>query len=269
LTDHPYETCHAIYARALGLLGPVEENDAMAAGTDAEFMMPARARRLRPRMRLVKSPYFYVDPMLRFGATPDFVDAANGGLWQAKCVDPLIFNEQWREGPPLWVQLQLQAEMLATGVTHGGVLVLVRDRLFTTELYDMEAHEGAQAAILRAVAAMKKRVDEEDPPPADYMADADSIIGRLQFSKSGTSIDLTGDNRMMECVAEYVRLGELGKEHDKLRKAYKAEIMEKMGDADKAICGDFSISAGMIEATEIKAYTRRGYRNFQINERKQ
>lgn len=263
LTKHPYETAFSIWCRAQGLLGDSEENEAMAAGTDAELMMPARVKRLRPNLSLVKNNMFYFDDTLKFGATPDFLSGRSAN-WQAKCSSADIFYKDWKDGPPLWVQLQHQAEYMMTGHTSGGIICLVRDRHFSTYIYDDEPHEGAINAIREAVKEMRRRVEEDDPPAVDYQEDAERILSLLPKPTLSKVVDLTGDNRLTELLANYEQASEAEKAAQLTKKAIKAEVMTKVDDAEVMTCGTYRISAKTVDKKEhtVKASS---YRDFRIS----
>ena len=277
VADHPYETPYSVYLRAIGELPEIDENEAMAAGLDAEAMMPARARRVRPTLRLAKNDDFYVHPSLRFGGTPDFF-GDDGSIWQAKCVDPAVFYGAWTEGPPLWVQLQLQAEYRLTGATQGGVLVLIRDRRFTTHLYDVPRHNGAIAAIEDAVRDLEKRVATLNPPPVDWERDAAMVVRMHQaVCKTAAPADLSADARAHDLCQAYMLAAASEAAARKAKDAAKAELLTLIGAAPGAVCGAYTIRANAVAAQPDQAITpemvgqmlkgRAAYRNFRIAEK--
>lgn len=276
IAPHPFETPLSVYMRALGGADPIAENEAMAAGLDAELMMPARVRRMRPDLDLKKMNLFFRHPKLRFGGTPDFTDQYDGN-WQGKCVDPGVFFQEWQAEPPLWVLIQHQAEYLLTGRETGGVVCLVRDRLFSTLLHEVDAHEGTMRAIERAVAEMEERVANREPPPPDFQRDAE-LLGQLhRHATKGKTVDMSHDNRLVELAATYMRHSNAIDGADEARKAIKAEILTKIGDASKVLVNGYVIGAPEVAASPDKVITadmvgstikgRSGYRRVQITSR--
>lgn len=276
IAPHPFESPLSIYSRAIGEIDPVAETDAMACGTDAELMMPARVKRVRPDLDLRKMNLFYRHPKLRFGGTPDFTDQY-GGNWQGKCVDPSVFYDHWQGEPPLYVLIQHQAEYLLTGRQTGGVICLVRDRLFSTMLHEVDAHEGTMRALERAVAEMEERIAERDPPPADFHADADLLAHLHRHAIRHKMIDMTGDNYLSDLVVRYTRAKAALETDEAEVNALRGEIMSKIGNPSKVLIRGYVISAPEIADGADKTITaadvgkvikgRAGHRRLQITNR--
>jgi hypothetical protein len=85
----------------------------------------------------------------------------------------------------------------------------------------------------------------EEPPP-DYGKDA-ALIEQLFAKPEEIEIDLTGENELPEVVAEWIELGRQLGNVEAARKARRAQILHKLGNADSAL-----IATGRITAKSIK-----------------
>lgn len=266
---HPYESALGVYQRAIGEGQPVEKNRMMALGHAAELMAPSLAELERPGIGLAKCTTFHRHAKLAFGGTPDFVDEV-GGIWQCKCLDPSVFARDWKDGPPLHVLIQHQAEMMLTGATNGGVIAILRDRNFTTMLHDVAAHDATQDRIVAAVAAFAKRVEAREPPKADYGKDAALLADLHADAIKGKTVDMAENNRLPLICAEYLQLGEVEKDAGAKREALRAELLEIIGDAAAATTRGFRISMPTIikPEKEVPAHTQpeSRYRRLTIKE---
>jgi predicted phage-related endonuclease len=197
-------------------------------------------QRQHPEWKIVKASHYYRDPQARIGATPDYFidgDPRGFGVLQCKTVSSSMFRKSWADDqPPFWIALQTQTEIMMTEAAFGiiGVLV-VGDYVWRLHEYEVPRHEGAQDRIRKAVAEFWTSFDLELRPTPDYTRDRALIDAIYPNDKPGISIDLRGDNRILELLDEI----EQADDDEAAAKAKgdkaKAEIKEKMGDAATAL----------------------------------
>ena len=201
--------------------------------------------------------YFTCDDTAGMGCTPDRIaykaDCPLSGLLQIKNVDRLIFMK-WEEGqPPLQYQLQLQHELACTGYSWGALAVLVGGN--DLKIFEYDAHAGAITRIKEAAVKFWASVKSGEQPAA--VADDYEILKELHPGQESKVIDLCGDNQLPELCAVALAAAERRKEAEKEEKAAKAAVLQKMGDAGRALCTGFAIKKTTVSKKEylVKAST--------------
>jgi hypothetical protein len=223
--------------------------------------------------RIRKAGGLYAHPTIdRFGATPDRLvrlGSWTGGLGEYKAVAEPIFNDAWADGPPLTVELQHQAQLACTGATWGIIAALVVGA-YTFDLYvwHRDRHPQAVQKIEADVSNFLDQVRHGPLPAWDFSADGATIARLYQEATAGSVIDLTGDNYAESLAGEYKAAAEAEKEARARKDAAKAELLTKIGDAERAYLGGYTISAKTVPPKRIE-YDRRAYRNFQVTAKKQ
>lgn len=101
---------------------------------------------------------------------------------------------------PLSYQIQLQAQMLITGCTHGDIAVLVGNRKFI--VIPFEAHDRVQTLIKERVAEFLTLLEGDVPPPMDAEAeDTADTLRQLHAQDDGEAI--AADERMIGMLEAY------------------------------------------------------------------
>lgn len=210
----------------------------------------------------------------KMGASLDFeiVNHPDGpGVLEIKTVDGITFKN-WPEladgskEPPLHYLLQLQHQLACIGRKWGMIGVLVGGN--DCHIYRYERHDGVIAKIEKAVTDFWASIDAGKEPKPDYAVDADAIMKLSMSVDNDKAIDMTEDNYLMDLCARYRDVASQASDLDKQKKAIKAEIIEKIGDAAKVTAGPYTISAKMTPEKEMH-FTRPAFRNFRLTERKQ
>lgn len=201
--------------------------------------------------------YFTCDDTPGMGCTPDRIvykaDCALPGLLQIKNVDWLVFKK-WEDGqPPLQYQLQLQHELACTGYSWGAVAVLVGGN--DLKIFEYDAHQGAITRIKEAVIKFWDSVKKGEQPAA--ASDDYEILKEMYPGQESKLIDLTGDNQLPELCAVALAAAERRKAAEKEEKAAKAAVLQKIGDAGRALCTGFTIKKTTVSKNEymVKAQT--------------
>lgn len=211
------------------------------------------------------------DTDLRIGASFD-MEIEGEGLLEIKNVDGLVFKNDWtiKENgdieEPLHIAIQVQHQLLVSGapVCWLGVLVGGNTHYLIKRTPDIRVHE----AIKQKVVEFWRTIDANIEPHPDFEADAEFIKSLYNFSEPGTVLNIADQADLTELAKEYKALGDAAKSAEERRDAIKAEVLTRIGTAEKAIGEGYTISAGMVGPADV-AYRREGYRGFKLTWRKQ
>jgi len=279
-----YETPYSLWARKSGLIPreqdhPVITEDKitlspLGRGLALEPLAIDLARQLKPRWTIKRGVTYFRDPAARLGATPDAIanDPDRGfGLIQFKSVEPFIFRQKWINADgeieaPLEYVVQVNQEAMLTGAAWAVIGVMTISFTVDLLLIEVPIHAGIMERIRAEAPEFWRRVEQRDPPPADYARDGETIARMLRESDPGSVIDLSGHNRIRELGARQADLAALIKSAQDERAAVRAEILDAIGPAETAMVdGRVFATAKTIRKKEclMKATT---YRNLLIKE---
>lgn len=218
-------------------------------------------------------------PELRLGSSFDFRILRDGSgvpgnetnwpgdeILEIKTVDFLQFRDGWIIESdfieaPAHIEIQVQHQMLVSGLQRAYIGVMVGGNRI--EVLEREADDAVHAGILARAAQFWQSIDENRAPDPVMPDDADAVIRLNQFAEPGKLFDARGDADIASLLREYHRLGNEAKKAEEDRKVIKADILQKIGEAEKVLTDAGTVSAGMIGPAEV-AYTREGYRNFRF-----
>lgn len=191
------------------------------------------------------------------------------GVLEIKCADWLV-RKQWGDEPPMHYLVQSQAYQGLDGVTWGDVLVLVGGNKLERFCYDFRPKIYGE--IEKRVETFWQSVEANDPPPADYTRDLDTIADLYREGNDET-VDLTADNLAHEAAAAFLFAKEARLEAEKREDAAKAELLDKLGPASTAILNGFTVRAATVAAIPERIAEpgetisgRRAYRRITVKE---
>lgn len=177
---------------------------------------------------------YHRDESLRLGASYDFaaMDAdAKFVLVEVKNVDAFEFREKWNgEGDsllaPPHIELQVQTQlMLHQAAAYAIIAVLVGGNTLHTLRRERD-HELAEE-IRNRVSAFWRSVEAHQPPPADYVRDADLLLSHVYSRTDGREID--ADAATAELITRWLD----AKAAADAVKPLQAQIAERIGTASK------------------------------------
>jgi predicted phage-related endonuclease len=279
----PYLTEFELYHRLRDkVVVDIEDNERMKWGNRLEAAIATGiAEDLSLKIRPMKE-YMRI-PELGLGSSFDYAieghgDASflldkNAGLLEVKNVDSLAFRDGWLmddetgeiEAPPhIEIQVQVQLAVSGRGFAKIGALV-GGNRVVVLE---RERDQQAIDAILTRTAAFRKRLESGQAPEPDYARDAEFLISLHQRATEGKVKDVSEDAKIAALATLYKSYAETASEADRQKQAVKAQILERIGDASKAVGSRFTISAGTVKGGAV-SYVREDYRNFRINWKKE
>jgi putative phage-type endonuclease len=212
------------------------------------------------------SEYIF-DTTLRAGSSFDFEIVNTKEILEIKNVDSFQFKQGWIheedqvEAPP-HIELQVQHQLLLAereaariGALIGGNQVVCFRRTRSDTII---------GSIVEKIQSFWESIEKNEEPSPDFARDFDLIKKIYSHAEAGKVIDFRSDE-------EFTSLGLKHKELDEKMKALKlekdkvnAEMRILCGDAEKILGDGFSISAGLVEPSQI-SYLRKEYRNFRLN----
>ncbi len=215
---------------------------------------------------------FMFDDVARIGASFDYsIEKDEPEILEIKCVDGLRFKESWIveddhvEASPV-IELQVQTQMLVSGRKKAWIAALVGGN--NVVMIEREANTRVHEAILIKAAEFWKRVDENREPEPNLERDAQFIADLHSYAEPGKVVDAAAFPGLDDIMRQYAAFQEQESRAAKQKEACKAQALMLIGDAEKVIAPDWSISAGLIGPKLIESYTRAGYRNFRMNKKK-
>ena len=225
--------------------------------------------------------FYYRDPVLRLGASPDALasrpDIEGTGNVQLKTVGHFAFRKGWRgeEGEvevPLWIAVQASVEAALTSAKWAAIAAMsLGDGGLEMHVVDVPLKPALMVKLRGLVEVFWMRVEQNRPYPPDYGKDA-AAIARIYADDDGGEIDLAGNDRALKLVEERARLKKIEKDGDaagKERKPLDAEIIHLLGNAARGTLGDgrvitaktvkragYEVKATSYRAVNVKEETR-------------
>jgi len=218
---------------------------------------------------------FYIsDSSLRIGCSLDvLVDCPDRGkgLMEVKNVGLDAFAASWTdEDAPAYYETQLQLELhmankAGIDLTWGVIAALVGGN--SPKLYFRDYDREIGAMMEEQAQRFWLSIEDGEEPKPDYAIDGPLLQKLRGAVQEKNTIDISTNNRVYELIEEYGRGGDLEKEGKAMKEAAKAEMLDIIGNADKALFNGGSITAGMVGGAEV-SYFREPYRNFRVNKKK-
>jgi putative phage-type endonuclease len=230
----PFTTPFALWAEKTGLAQPAElDAEYVEWGNLLEPAIAGRYARVTGReIWQAPSPYAVAEhpslPMLR--ATPDRwvlraePERAGDGLLQLKNTN--AFATDWNDGPPDYVQIQVQAEMAVTGRDWCSVAVLIGGCRF--RYFDVERNDAFIAEIEAQVRWFWERhVIGGVPPDLDASERTLSTIKRMHPADNGQTIAL--DAEALIWLKRWERAKRIGKLAELAQTRAETELRARIG----------------------------------------
>lgn len=237
---HDFLTPFGLWARKSGHLEALKDTAAMAAGRDLEPVVLKRLRRQMPQWDIVQPRLYYCDPDLRLAASPDlFARRSDGarGVVEIKTTSAESWQQRWQgpdaPEPPLGVAIQCLVQQMLTSTVWAAVACLVIGHGLELHIMDVPVEPELTKRIRREVQAFWRLVDEGQPPDPDYGRDHQAIR-RVWRQGDDVEIDLTGSNELPGLILRREAQTAVRSMADKELKAIDAELLHKLGPAERA-----------------------------------
>lgn len=235
---HPYYTPLRIYAELRGVeFDTDDDNKVMRRGRWLEPAVAKAVSELRPDWKLETPDVFLCDPAIGIGATPDFYitdEAGRRGVLQAKTVAPSVYLREWDSGKeaPLWVILQALTEAMLSDAEFAAIAVMLVDPHFMdVQIIDVPRHANAELRIAAEVFRFMADVTNGREPDPDFARDGAVLKLLTPRELKGSTIDLSGDNRIVAMLARRAEMKARMKTDTTRCETIENEIKYAMGDA--------------------------------------
>jgi len=281
----PYVTHFDLWHRKrTGIVPEFQTNDRMKWGNRLEAAIAhGIAEEQGWEIRPMKE--YFRDPDLRMGSSFDFVitNLPGGPVHlEIKNVDYLAFRDGWLEHEdgsieaPEHIEMQVQHQMAVSGFERAFIGAFIGGNRGV--VIERHRDEDVIKAIKSKVAAFWKTVDEGLEPDPVMPGDAEVIIRLNQYAKPGKVLSADGDHTLAVLLAEYRSAAAAEKNAQEDKDVAKAEIFKHIGDAEKVLTSEWSVSCAMQADTPPTLITadmvgksyggRAGFRNLRLYPRK-
>lgn len=204
---------------------------------------------------------------LRAGSSFDYkITAPEAGLLEIKNVDFIQIKNKWiiEDGlvieAPAHIELQVQHQLMVTGLSVCYIAALEGGN--KVHLIKRTPQPQIIQAIKDKITKFWQDVEQGNEPKPNWERDADFIAKLNNFAEPGKVMDVT-PARLDELALEYGEVSKQASEMEKKKKALKAEMLTLIGESEKVIGENYTISAGVVGETEV-SFTRKAYRNFRV-----
>ena len=227
---------------------------------------------------------YFRHPDLRMGSSFDFVITNLGEPvhLEIKNVDYLAFRDGWLEHEdgsieaPTHIELQVQHQMAVSGFKRAFIGAFIGGNRGV--VIERHRDEEVIAAIKAKVAAFWKTVDVGLEPDPVMPGDAEVLIRLNQYAKPGKVLSADGDEPLRVLLEQYKAAAAAEKNAKEDKDVAKALIFQHIGDAEKVLTSEWSVSCAMQADTPPTLITadmvgtsyggRAGFRNLRIYPRK-
>jgi len=146
----------------------------------------------------------------------------------------------WRHGVPEYVICQVQHQLAVTGKTAADVCVLICGQ--EIRIYRIDRDDALIARLIELERRFWHYVETDTPPPADGSDSAEVALRCLYPQDSGNTLDLIHDREMSAVFADLVAIREAIASREEIEAALKQRILQRMGEASRAIFETGSVS---------------------------
>jgi putative phage-type endonuclease len=202
------------------------------------------------------------------------------GILEIKTTDAHVFRNLWQETEngiimPDYIELQVQHQLLISKLKYAYIAVLIGGSRL--EIIYRKRDDNVCNMILKQAENFWTSIENNQKPEPDYNLDADYICDNL-YKKSTTDKKINACEKIEKLLNNYNDAKIVEVENTKLKKQYKAQILELISDAELVECDDYYINCGMTKENLGKKITedmvgsitgaRKSYRQFKICKKK-
>lgn len=185
---------YAVWALKRGVIDNVVETPLMRWGQKLEGVIADEAveqlRETFPAVLAKECTYqVWQHPDAPLAATPDrllYLDTHTIALLECKFARAAA---AWTDGPPLYYQIQVQAQLACTGLSRAWIAALIGGYDF--RLYEQTRNDAFIHRMLEAVRRFWAHVESGDPPEIDGAESTSDAIAARYFSDNGETVMLS------------------------------------------------------------------------------
>jgi putative phage-type endonuclease len=156
---------------------------------------------------------------------------ASDELVEMKTVS-VYMAKDWADGPPDYIQVQAQHQMMVTGATNCVVAAL--HGFDDLELYDIEAHSGVQEGLLAAELGFLNSLELDQAPTADGAERTRTALKAMFPKPTKEAIELNPDHLGL-LVEQKIEAESRIKEAEFDKREAENQIIQMMGEYEAAI----------------------------------
>lgn len=193
------------------------------------------------------------------------------GILEVKNVDGLIFRDQWtvnEDGTleaPAHIEVQLQHQLHVVDREWGVIAALVGGN--APKLIIRLRDRAVGAAIENKIREFWASIAAGTPPAPNFLEDSKFIAKLYGYAEPGKIVTAIDNEELANLCARYSELAAMESNAKEEKQAVKAELLTKIGDAEKVFAAGYTISAGVV-GPQTKSYTQPAYRNFRVTKKK-
>jgi predicted phage-related endonuclease len=225
--------------------------------------------------------HYFHDPEINSGSSLDMevetADRGRGHL-EIKVSEAFRAEDGWGENSaPVWYEFQMQAQLheaFKSGQPYDFNCLGTLGRRQQTRLLFREYDSAFGEYLDNEIKGFWQSIKDGQPPPPDYSVDADLLGMLAKPVRKGEKKNMSLDNRAAELMHIYQEiddeaapLREKLKELGDKKSSIKAEIHEKMGNAEIAVIGDYQVGA-KVQHNDEKFVPAHEFRRFDVKKRR-
>lgn len=211
---------------------------------------------------------------LKAGASFDFriTNLGDPVHLEIKNVDYMAFRDGWIEHDdgtieaPEHIEMQVQHQMMVSGYKRAFIGAFIAGNRGV--VIERERDEDVIEAMRKKISAFWVSIFENNEPSPIMPDDAAAVIRLNQYAQPGKILDASGDAEITSLVLSYQQASAAEKLAKEDKEVAKAQLLERIGDAENVMLEGYRISAGTLTPTIVPEFTRAGYRNMRIYARK-
>ncbi|WP_440468282.1 YqaJ viral recombinase family protein [Pseudomonas sp. YH-1] len=146
----------------------------------------------------------------------------------------------WKEGVPVYVQLQVMHQLAVTGKQAADVAILLGGQ--SLEIHRIERDEELITRLIELERDFWNYVQRDTPPPADGSDSAEQALRCLYPQDSGSTVDFTQSPLLSGVFDELQSVRASLTAQGKREAELKQQLQQAMGDATRAQFANGSVS---------------------------
>jgi len=193
------------------------------------------------------------------------------GLLEVKNVDRMVFKNEWCVGEqpeaPAHIEIQVQHQLEVSELAWAVIVAFVGGNHI--EIILRLRDQAVGAAIRHAIGRFWHKLSLGEYPPVSLPEDIDVLRQIYGYAEPGYILDAQENDDINHWIDKYIRNLEAEKTAVDNKQTAQGNILQLIGNAERVIGRDAVITCGMLAPAEVKAYTRKGYRNFRVTKKSQ
>ncbi|AMO77455.1 YqaJ viral recombinase family protein [Pseudomonas citronellolis] len=193
------------------------------------------ARRTGNRVRRINAVLQHPDPKLDWmlaNIDREVIGASDVQILECKTAG-INGARLWKEGVPVYVQLQVMHQLAVTGKQAADVAVLLGGQHL--EIHRIERDEELIGRLIELERDFWSYVQRDTPPPADGSESAEQALRCLYPEDQGHTLDFTQDPLLSAAFDELQAVRASLELQNKREAELKQQLQQAMGEASRAL----------------------------------